>query len=400
MVKHFVSNILFQTFCFILFLVKFVKKIPMNPFILKDYSGPEYFCDRTAETARLISAVKNQRNLTLSSIRKMGKTGLIHHTFNLLKQSSEIDTVYIDIYYTGSLPEFLNKFGTSILKVEDSFPDKIKRNINNFIKAIRPTISYDSFTGSPVFSFQLENESAGIRTLDEIFGFLNERSSEKPLVVAIDEFQQIASYPESNIEALLRTNIQKLQNVNFIFSGSDKQLLINMFTDVKRPFYQSTEFMHLEEIHQEEYAQFIKSKFEADLNIIDDDAIQEILRSTRRHTYYVQFLCNRLFGSGIKNITEEIVRQIYADILLENEVYYSEYRDLLTRQQWNLMIALAHEDGISQVTSSSFLKRHDLNNSATVRRGIQSLMDKKMIFKKGMEYYVYDVFFAKWLQRL
>jgi hypothetical protein len=372
----------------------------MNPFILKDYAGPEYFCDRTAETTRLVSAVENQRNLTISSIRKMGKTGLIHHTFNRLSQFSDYDTIYFDIYYTGSLSEFINKFGTSVLKAEESLPERVKRKINNFIKAIRPTISYDSLTGSPFFSFQLENESAGIRTLDEIFGFLHERSLDKPLVIAIDEFQQIARYPEGNIEALLRSNIQKLQKVNFIFSGSDKHLLINMFSDAKRPFYQSTEFMHLEEIPQDEYALFIKSNLERGSISIEDDAILEILISTRRHTYYVQFLCNRLFGSGIKQITIEVVRQIYADILKENEVYYSEYRDLLTRQQWNLLIALSHENGISQVTSSSFLKKHDLSNSATVRRGIQSLLDKNMIFKKGSEFFVLDVFFSKWLQRL
>jgi len=372
----------------------------MNPFILKDYSGPEFFCDRTTETARLINAVKNQRNLTLTSIRKMGKTGLIHHTFNLLNQSTDIDTIYIDIYFTGSLPEFINKLGTSVLKVEESFPKRIKRKIDTFIKAIRPTITYDSLTGSPVFSFQLENESAGIRTIEDLFGFLNDRSADRPMLIAIDEFQQIARYPEGNIEAVLRANIQKLKNATFIFSGSDKQLLINMFNDAKRPFYQSTEFMHLEEIPEDDYSNFIKTKFNQGSIIIEDDAVREILTSTRRHTYYVQFMCNRLFGSGIKNINREFVWQTYADILTENEVYYSEYRDLLTKQQWNLLIALAHEEGISQVTASSFLKKHDLNNSATVRRGIQSLLDKKMIYKKGTKHYVYDVFFAKWLQRL
>jgi uncharacterized protein len=369
----------------------------MNPFTLKDYAGPDFFCDRQAETARLINAVENQRNLTLSSLRKMGKTGLIHHVFNQLKQSEDIDAIYFDIFYTESLSGFLNKFGTSILKVEESFPERLKRKINDFIKSIRPTITYDSLTGSPVFSFQIQNESAGIQTLDEIFGFLNTRSLERPMVIAIDEFQQIANYPETNIEALLRSNIQKLQNVNFIFSGSDQQLLVSMFADAKRPFYQSTEFMHLEEIPWDEYSQFIKDKFNNNSILIENEAIEEILNSTRLHTYYVQFLCNRLYSSGIENIGKEDVKLITTDILRENEVYYSEYRDLLTTQQWNLLIALAHEDGINQVTSSAFMKKYDLSNSATIKRGIQSLTDKKMIHKKGAQYYVTDVFFAKWL---
>mgnify|MGYP000855926827 FL=1 len=372
----------------------------MNPFVLKDYAGPEYFCNRTEETARIINAVENQRNLTISSVRKMGKTGLIHHVFNQLESSGNIDTIYLDIYYTDSLAGFINKLGSAILAERESLTEKIKRIINGFIRNIRPTISFDSLSGAPVFSFNVENEARGIKTLEELFGFLHERSAEKPVVIAIDEFQQIAEYPEKNIEALLRSNIQQLQNVNFIFSGSDKQLLTNMFTEVKRPFYQSTEFMHLSEIPENEYSEFIKSKFNSGAKQILDESVTEILTMTRRHTYYVQFLCNRLFGSNVSEIKAETVRQVYLDILRENEVYYSEFRDLLTKPQWDLLIALAKEEGISNISTASFLKTHNLSNPATVRRGIESLLDKKMIYKNDMKYFVYDVFFARWLERL
>ena len=372
----------------------------MNPFVLKDYAGPEYFCNRTEETARIINAVENQRNLTISSVRKMGKTGLIHHVCNQLESSGNIDTIYLDIYYTDSLAGFINKLGSAILAERESLTEKIKRIINGFIRNIRPTISFDSLSGAPVFSFNVENEARGIKTLEELFGFLHERSAEKPVVIAIDEFQQIAEYPEKNIEALLRSNIQQLQNVNFIFSGSDKQLLTNMFTEVKRPFYQSTEFMHLSEIPENEYSEFIKSKFNSGAKQILDESVTEILTMTRRHTYYVQFLCNRLFGSNVSEIKAETVRQVYLDILRENEVYYSEFRDLLTKPQWDLLIALAKEEGISNISTASFLKTHNLSNPATVRRGIESLLDKKMIYKNDMKYFVYDVFFARWLERL
>lgn len=372
----------------------------MNPFTLRDYAGPDYFCNRKNETARIVNAIENQRNLTLSSVRKMGKTGLIHHVFNQLNRTREFDAIYFDIYYTTTLEGFINKFGTSLLAEEESFSEKVKRMINRFIKSIRPTVTFDSLSGAPTFSFNVQNETSSINTMGEIFGFLKERSLEKPMVVAIDEFQQIANYPKNNVEALLRTNIQKLQNVSFIFSGSDKRLLTSIFNDAKRPFYQSTELMHLEEILEDEYSQFIKMKFNTGSISIDDGAVKDILTMTRQHTYYVQYLCNKLYSSGNKSISTETVKQVYFDILKENEIYYSEYRDLLTKQQWNLLIALANEDGISKVTASAFIKKHNLSNTATVRRGIKSLIDKKLIYKKEMKYFVYDVFFAKWLARL
>lgn len=317
-----------------------------------------------------------------------------------MDKKKEYDTIYFDIYHTSSLSEFINKFGTSLLEEQETFSEKLKRISKSFIQTVRPTITYDSLTGSPTFSFNVESESAGIRTVEEIFKFLRKRSLEKPIVIAVDEFQQLAHYPEKNIEALLRTNIQKLNRVNFIFSGSDKQLLTSMFNDAKRPFYQSTEFMHLEEIPENEYLKFIKEKFRSSSIMITAKAADEVLKLTRRHTYYVQYLCNKLYGSGKKRINDTNVRLKYSEILNENEVYYSEYRDLLTRQQWRLLLALAKEDGIEKVTASSFIKQHDLTNTATVRRGIKSLLEKNMIFRRGREYFVYDVFFAKWLTRL
>ena len=89
-----------------------------------------------------------------------------------------------------------------------------------------------------------------------------------------------------------------------------------------------------------------------------------------------------------------------SEILQENEVYYSEYRNLLSKAQWKLLIALAKEDGIVQVTSSAFMRKHNLSNAATVRRGIKSLLEKFMIYQSDKKYFVYDVFFATWLKQL
>lgn len=60
-----------------------------NPFVYQGYVGPEYFCDRTEETENVIAALKNGRNLTLISPRKIGKTGLIDHSFYQMKKDEK-----------------------------------------------------------------------------------------------------------------------------------------------------------------------------------------------------------------------------------------------------------------------------------------------------------------------
>ena len=70
----------------------------MNPFQITDYISPEFFCDRTEETQKIISALDNGRDVTLTSIRRMGKTGLIKNVFYRLKSRKNLKLIYVDIY--------------------------------------------------------------------------------------------------------------------------------------------------------------------------------------------------------------------------------------------------------------------------------------------------------------
>jgi Cdc6-related protein, AAA superfamily ATPase len=94
-----------------------------NPFLISGYESPEYFCDRKAETSGLIETLKNGRNITLTSPRRMGKTGLIKHSFHLLKeQDSDIAVIYIDLFPTENLAGFTQAFASAVLGQLDSNP--------------------------------------------------------------------------------------------------------------------------------------------------------------------------------------------------------------------------------------------------------------------------------------
>jgi len=70
-----------------------------NPFLTAGYAGPDYFCDRVDETKKLVTAIKNDRNVTLIAPRRYGKTGLISNVFARLP--STYTSIYIDI---GGIP--------------------------------------------------------------------------------------------------------------------------------------------------------------------------------------------------------------------------------------------------------------------------------------------------------
>ena len=368
----------------------------MNPFIIKGYEGKNLFCDREKESGRILNAIKNRRDITLVSLRKMGKTGLIFHTFEILRKEKTYESIYLDIYHTENLNGLINQLATTLFRMKKSFGQRMKDILSNF-RLVRPVISFDQLSGLPSVSFLIADERDAQHTLEDLFQMIGERSQKIPIILAIDEFQQISKYPEKNVEALIRGITQKLLNVQFIYSGSNKIMLSRMFGDASRPFYQSTEMMYLEEINAPEYAAFIKRLFSRNSRENKEETVSEILRLTRCHTWYSQYFCNKFFETG-REINRENCTSILRNILLENEPFYLEFRNLLTHPQWQLMKAIAHSEGASSITSGDFIKKYNLTNASTVKRGIDSLTEKEMIYKKANTYYVYDVFFSRWLE--
>ena len=371
-----------------------------NPFRLKGYHGASLFCDREEETKLLIENATNEINTTLLSIRRMGKTGLIHHCFNALEKNKNWECIYVDIYATQNLAEFTNQMASAILK---KFPQNksIGKKFIDLIKGFSPVISYDALTGNPEISFNYAQEKQYEHSLKGLFNFLEQQNQQ--IIIAIDEFQQVGNYPEKNTEALLRTIIQSLKNVVFIFSGSHKHLLIEMFNSAKRPFFSSTSPLHLGNIPSDKYGIFIKRLFKKGERRIDNDSISFILEWTRTHTYYTQALCNKIFTLSDAEITIETVYKACDTILKEQENVFFQYRNLLTGAQWNLLKAIAKEDKVFQPTANAFTSKYKLGNSASVKRSLEALVSKEMVYKEdnkdGSYYQVYDCFLSRWLER-
>lgn len=367
----------------------------LNPFPVTGYLGPDYFCDRATESARLINYITNGNSTTLVAQRRIGKTALIQHVFQQLPNGWK--GIYIDILETENLNQFLNKMASSILH---SLPEKSNwgDRFLDFVRKLRPTFSFDQLSGSPQLSFELKPYEVE-QSIDSILNYLE--NQELKVVIAIDEFQQILNYPEKNTDAWLRTRIQKMHNVFFIFSGSQQHLMSELFFSPSRPFYYSTVMMKLEKIDKETYAQFIVAMFERFNKKMPIEVAYEILEWTNVHTFYVQQLCNRVFSVAAQQVDSEIWKQEAIMLLQEQEPFFYTLRNMLTRSQWNLLKSIAAEHEVYQPTSKAFLDKYKLGTSATVLRALQTLIDKELILSltdvQGKQYYsVYDVLLQRW----
>ena len=367
---------------------------PNNPFLISGYHSPEFFCDREQETAKILDALSNGRNVTLIAPRRMGKTGLIRHAFYHLKeQQPEIVTLYMDIFSTQSLGDFVRLFANTVLGKLDSAPQKALSRISQFIRSCRPVFTYDEITGVPKVTIDVapaEEEN----TLKEIFDYL--ASSEKRCYIAIDEFQQITEYDEKGVEALLRSYIQFLPNVNFIFAGSRKHVMQEMFTSSKRPFYQSTQVVTIDAIDKEKYAQFAIEHFTKHNTELPIDVFDAIYDKYNGHTWYMQAILNRLYGYN-RNVDLELVAYATEQIIAEYSYSYADLLRSYTAGNVKLLKAIAQEGCVKEVLAGDFITKYKLRAASSVSSSLKKLLNNELVYLTDQGYIIYDRFMGEWL---
>lgn len=364
---------------------------PRNPFILGHRIERPYFCDRETEQTQLSSAVLNGRNVVLISSRRIGKTSLAYVT---LHESEEIDsefmTISVDILQTNSLGEFTYILGKAIF---DRLLSKNKSRINSFLatlKSIKGEFGFDPMNGTPTFNIQLGDIRFPEYTLEDIFKFVD--SYEKPVIIVIDEFQQVTKYPENNTEAILRGYIQHMSNATFIFAGSEQTLLQEMFVSAKRPFYNSAEIMHLGPIPEDVYVEFAENLFLQYRKSVSRESVGRMFRLFDGNTFYIQRTLNGAFGETPEGneCTDEVIVRSIKGMLAANEVIYREILSNISISQKSVLLAVAKERLVNSPTNSAFIKRNALTSASAVQSALQKLTKSGYVVKTQDGYSLSD----------
>ena len=370
-----------------------------NPFIVSGKIPKEYFCDRENESSQLIRLLTNGNNVVLVSPRRMGKTGLIYHCFSFPEIRENYNTIFVDILQSTCLQEFTFLFGKAVY---ESLVPKGKRLITKFLdslKSLSGKFTFDATTGAPSFSIQLGDIVSPTYTLDEIFDFI-ERYPE-PCLVAFDEFQQITSYPERNVEAILRTHIQRLGNCKFIFSGSRQHLISEMFINSSRPFYHSASWLYLSPIPEEVYSDFVERLFKESDRRIHRDDIVELYRRFEGVTFYLQSIFNAAFSMTTRKetCTSKIIENALREVVESRSGIYRELLSGLTIRQKELLIAISKAEPATGITASAFISKYGLLSASSVQSAAKKLTELNLIVKSEGKYYNADKFLSIWLKQ-
>lgn len=368
-----------------------------NPFITYGYESAEYFCDRQQETSELITLLTSGNNTALISPRRMGKTGLIHHCFAQPELSEHYHTFLIDIYATKNLQDMVYQMGHSIVSRLKPHGQAAVDRFLQYVTSLRTGISFDG-QGNASWNIGIGDIKSPTFTLDEIFTYL--AAADRRCIVAIDEFQTIADYPETNTEAMLRTYVQQCRNAVFIFAGSQQSMMSQIFSSPSRPFYQSVTMLFLKPVSLDKYSAFAKHHFTQNRKDIAEGVVADIYHRFDGTTWYVQKMLNQIFNmtaQGCMAIAED-VEKAEKHIILQSEEAYKDTLFQLTARQRDLFVAISKEGKACQITGQAFIKRHHLTSASSVQKAAGILLAKQLITHHQGVYEVYDKFMAAWLR--
>jgi hypothetical protein len=369
----------------------------MNPFKYGTVVTGEYFYDRTEELKSIKNDIKSGNNLIIYAPRRYGKTSLIIKVLDELEKEG-MNTIYIDFFKVHETRKFLELYSLKILEKKLFTTEGIIKQFRKFVKSIVPSVTFDD-KGKTTFQVQIQNAQSSDTTFEEVINLPEKISGKDKWVVVFDEFQEINKLNGESFEKQLRASIQFHKNVNYVFMGSKNHLLMNMFRDKSRAFYNIGKTVKIEKIPAAEMSVYLESRFKKSRIKITKETIEYILEITENIPYYVQYTASELWQNKITKkgeISREDVIKAVNRVIESQMDYYLEIYSNLTSNQKSLLIALSKAGG--NIFSKEYMVSNNLSTVSSTQRSVQRLVESEIIEKHIGDYTFTDPFFKKFIQ--
>jgi len=369
------------------------------PFVFGVRVEGNTFTDRKEETNRLKMNFLYGVNTILISPRRMGKTSLVEKVCSLV-ESDTLKIAKIDAFGCRSENDFINAFATAVVRATSSKWEEWMENAKTFLSRFIPKISIGQ---DPLTDFSIALEYNRANTVTEDILQLPETIAKQKgikIVICIDEFQQIADFPDSiTFQKKLRSVWQLQSNVSYCLYGSKKHMMEKMFQSQSHPFYRFGDLFYLDKISETDWVEYICDRFRVTGKEISRELASEICTVTDRYSSYVQQLAWLVWLRTDKHATKEDV-EFGIDLMLDAcEPLFIQQTESLSAYQMNFLRALAN--GVhTGFTRSEILDTYQLGTAANISRLKKALTEKDLIMMtapKKLE--ISDPILALWLKR-
>jgi hypothetical protein len=367
-----------------------------NPFSLKVITDPNGFCNRAAEIQKLISYAESDTNAVIYSQRRFGKTSLVQQVQQRLAKADFV-TIYIDLFGLSSADTIASRISKGVYKAlyeQKALWEKALATIKSHRPVLRPDETGLSITAEPAGS-RLFGADLLDKTLQELGEFLEAEKSKANIV--LDEFQEITEIKDPNVEGILRSHVQQ-HKASYYFVGSRRRVLLEMFSQERRPFFQSAINFELDKLPHDEFTAFIAKRFEEAKKRCPPEVAAAIAATVGDHPYYGQKLAFFCYERADKKVTQTDMQQAYSDLIQAERPVFEAILQGLAPRQIALLKALAAEPTKS-ILSAEYIRRHALKSIGGIQAAAKRLNALDLIEKEKDAWMVVDQVFAHWLNQ-
>jgi hypothetical protein len=216
--------------------------------------------------------------------------------------------------------------------------------------------------------------------------------------VVLDEFQDILQLGEAREAlSLMRGKIQFQKDIPYVFAGSIRNKMDEIFTHPDSPFFKSAIPISVDPLPYAEFSEFLKKKFAVGKRRINDDVLKKVFEIAHDIPGDIQQLCEALWTVTSRNsaISLESLKDALELIFAREQKSYDNDMGLLTDFQIRCLLTIAREGG-NKVFSVSFMRSAGLNNPSSVRRAIRRMITLNILFERNNEYRFVNPFFRAW----
>jgi len=365
----------------------------MNPFKYGSIVLGKDFCGREDLLKQISNHIKASQNIAVFGERRVGKSSLVYEAVRRLKGT---DLLYMDLLGIKSVDALCKRMLRAIVTLENKMSW-----ITRMIKALshlRPTITTDPVTSMPIVSFDASVELKA-DSIQEVLDLIESISKKKSFVVVFDEFQDILEINDADEAiALLRSKIQFHNNIAYVFVGSMRHKMDEIFTSPNSAFFKSAIPLTVDPMPYEEFSKFLVKKFEKGGRKVFKETLKQVFEIANNITGDIQQLCEALWevtpeGDAVSSDKLKVAIEL---IFAREQKSYETFVSLLTDFQLKVLTALAKEGG-RRVYSMAFVKAVGHHSSASVSRAITRMININILFKSGKEIRFVNPFFKAWL---
>lgn len=284
---------------------------------------------READVGEITSALAGGSSVVLAGARRTGKTSVCDAVLGRLAKRGYA-AVSVDLFRIATTAELAEALVASAISNRSA----LRRALHQTRRAGR--FVADALQTSAVLKSkaQLGEEleiafSPGLaardpdRYLDYALALPGRmaQTDGKEVVVFIDEFQEIASpqQPYGDPDRLtkrMRAIFQRSPGVSYLFAGSLKHLMRDLFTPSHRALHQFGGFHDLRPIDREAWTMGLRERFEADDCIFEEDALSRIVDYGELHPRTTMLIAQKTHLTTVELDTRRVDLQTVEQGLL------------------------------------------------------------------------------------